>query len=83
MTHATQLALMVVWLGVEGEQAKHAAWDAMSGEVEWATRGHLACNVSEKGNAVRGDIGSPLVSTRFPSCPACCVLLDMAREVAP
>ena len=87
MTHATQLALMVVWLGIDPAlvslDEREEVWRRMGGmdELDLDPVGNAwsACACASADDI----ISSEFILSRFPSCPECCVLLDMAREVAP
>ncbi len=88
MTHATQLALMVVWLGIDPDQVspedREEIWRRMGGLSDVTDDDPVGSAWSACAARCEADlVTSTIITTHFPSCPACCVLLDMAREVAP
>ena len=82
MTHVTQLALMVLWLGIEPTDLRRFDyWEAMA-ELNLGS-GEPSCRpgMGWLRDAYRGPqmISSSFVNERQPTCPHCAVLCDMAR----
>lgn len=82
MTHVTQLALMVLWLGIEPtDLARFDYWDGMA--LTGGGSGHPCCRPSgwwlQDFTADTRMISSSFVNEQQPTCPHCAVLCDMAR----